>query len=216
MILTSALRILLRMTSYCHSERRETERGNQLLFTAHPFCVALRIFRRVCRLPAANCRRCPTMSGLSEIGRRGTLRISIIKKAEGCSSRLTFPILVIVLDNLSLWKIHVMKYCNTCKTKKGFPTMGTFVGSHNAKYAGVYSRWETPAYGYAVPEFLAFVELPNLLIFYPFVAVNLFLKQINEWNHYFNMHDSAWLHKIFYICHIQISKCTNYATFAIE
>ena len=58
-----------------------------------------------CRPPrgaAPNRRHRAAMSRLSEIGRRGTLRISIIKKAEGCSSRLTFPILVIVLDNLSL------------------------------------------------------------------------------------------------------------------
>ena len=59
--------------------------------------------------------------------------------------------------------------------------MEIFVGFRNAKYADVCFLSDTPAYGYAAPEFLSSGEPPNLLVFCPFVAVNcLFGKERKE------------------------------------
>lgn len=47
----------------------------------------------------------------------------------------------------------------------------------NEECAGEYFQLKTPAYDYAVPEFLAFVEQPNLLIYRPSVPVQLFFNK---------------------------------------
>ena len=55
--------------------------------------------------------------------------------------------------------------------------MEIFVGFRNAKYADECFLSDTPAYGYAAPEFLSSGEPPNLLVFCPFVAVNYFFNK---------------------------------------
>lgn len=64
-----------------------------------------------------------------------------------------------------------MIYCNICKKELGFLKMGISVYFHNARYAGGYSRLNTPVYGGALLEFHAFAEQPNLLIWCLSVAV---------------------------------------------
>ena len=94
--------------------------------------------------------------------------------------------------------------------------MEIFVGFRNAKYADVCFLSDTPAYGYAAPEFLSSGEPPNLLVFCPFVAVNcLFGKERKE---VINLvctivHDCKKI-RIFVI--YESCNYHNYATFAIE
>ena len=94
--------------------------------------------------------------------------------------------------------------------------MEIFVGFRNAKYADVCFLSDTPAYGYAAPESLSSGELPNLLVFCPFVAVNyLFGKERKE---VINLICTIVLDckkiRIFVIC--ESCNYHNYATFALE
>ncbi len=73
-----------------------------------------------------------------------------------------------------------MKYRKIYKRLRVFLMTEIFVDFHNEIYAGAYFQLNTPVYGCSSPEFLVFVEQPNLLIFCLSVAVEMiFYKKMN-------------------------------------